>query len=133
ETFQSAMELGYRLVEKDPTRLVTFGVKPDHPATGYGYIERGSPVMDIQGKPVDGAFRVAQFVEKPPLEKAELFFNSGRYDWNAGMFVFSARTLLDLYRRFMPKNADLIDRLAEAWGTERQEAVLNEIYPQLDK
>lgn len=133
ETFRSAMELGYQLVEKDPTRLVTFGIKPDHPATGYGYIERGSPVLDIQDRPVEGAFRVARFVEKPPLEKAELFFNSGRYDWNAGMFVFSARTLLDLYRRFMPKNAELIGRLAEAWGTDRQEAVLNEIYPQLDK
>ena len=129
DVFARAVELGYTLVEQDPTRLVTFGITPDHPATGYGYIERGQKIEDTD----DQAFRVARFVEKPPLEKAEAYFQSGRFDWNAGMFVFHARTLLDLYKRFMPKNAELIEQLQDAWGTDKQQQVLDEVYPQLDK
>lgn len=129
EVFADAVELGYTLVEQDPTRLVTFGITPDHPATGYGYIERGEVIPENDNR----AFKVARFVEKPPLEQAEVYVNSGRFDWNAGMFVFHARTLLDLYGRFMPKNADLIGQLRAAWGTDTQQAVLNEVYPRLDK
>lgn len=129
DVFASAVELGYQLVEKDPKRLVTFGITPDHPATGYGYIERGEKIKDTD----DQAFNVARFIEKPPLEKAEAYFQSGRFDWNAGMFVFHARTLLDLYQRFMPENAKLINQLQTAWGTSDQQAVLDEIYPKLEK
>ena len=133
ETFNASMELGYSLVEQDPSRLVTFGIKPDHPATGYGYIEHGAVLKDIKDQPVEGAFTVARFIEKPPLEKAEAYFQSGRFDWNAGMFIFHAQTLLKLYERFMPENAKLIDQLADAWGTDQQQAVLDEVYPKLEK
>ena len=129
EVFNQAMDLGYKLVEEDPSRLVTFGIKPDHPATGYGYIEQG---MAIEGTEKQ-AFEVTRFIEKPPLEKAEAYFESGRYDWNAGMFVFHARTFLDLYKRFMPTNAEHIDALSEAWGTKNQQQVLEDIYPRLEK
>ena len=133
DIFNSAMDLGYKLVEEDPSRLVTFGIKPDHPATGYGYIEHGLPVKDKDNNPIDGAFNVARFIEKPPLEKAEAYFESGRYDWNAGMFVFNAKTFLMLYERFMPENAKLIQQLTDAWGTDQQQAVLDDIYPKLEK
>ncbi len=129
DVFNAAMELGYKLVEDDPSRLVTFGIKPDHPATGYGYIEHGESLPETNGQ----AFKVARFVEKPPLENAEAYVQSGRYDWNAGMFVFHAGTFLKLYERFMPENAELIAHMAQAWGTEKQQAVLDEIYPQLTK
>jgi len=129
DVFNKAMDLGYKLVEEDPSRLVTFGIKPDHAATGYGYIEHGQP---LEGSD-EQAFQVARFIEKPPLEKAEAYFESGRYDWNAGMFVFHAGTFLKLYERFMPKNAKLIKELADAWGTEKQQAVLDDIYPKLEK
>ncbi|MBL4591971.1 MAG: hypothetical protein JKY96_08435, partial [Phycisphaerales bacterium] len=133
DVFNAAMDLGYKLVEADPSRLVTFGIKPDHPATGYGYIEHGKPIKDKAGDEIDGAFSVARFIEKPPLEKAEAYVQSGRYDWNAGMFVFHAKTLLSLYERFMPENAKLIAQLADAWGTDQQQTVLDEIYPKLEK
>ncbi|MDF1810093.1 MAG: mannose-1-phosphate guanylyltransferase [Phycisphaerales bacterium] len=129
DVFNNSMELGYKLVEEDPSRLVTFGIKPDHAATGYGYIEHGDPIKDTDKQ----AFHVARFIEKPPLENAEAYFQSGRYDWNAGMFVFHAATLLKLYERFMPENAKLIAKLSDAWGTDQQQAVLDEIYPQLEK
>ena len=129
DVFNNAMDLGYKLVEEDPSRLVTFGIKPDHPATGYGYIEHGDPIKDTNKQ----AFHVARFIEKPPLEKAEAYFQSGRYDWNAGMFIFNAKTFLKLYERFMPENAKLIQQLADAWGTDQQQAVLDKIYPKLEK
>ena len=129
EVFNKAMDLGYKLVEEDPSRLVTFGIKPDHPATGYGYIQRGDPIESTENQ----AFGVVRFIEKPPLEKAEAYFNSGRHDWNAGMFVFHAGTFLKLYERFMPDNAKLINQLTDAWGTDQQQAVLDDIYPKLEK
>jgi mannose-1-phosphate guanylyltransferase len=129
DVFNKAMDLGYKLVEENPSRLVTFGIKPDHPATGYGYIEHGQPLEGTDKQ----AFQVARFIEKPPLEKAEAYFQSGRYDWNAGMFVFHAGTFLKLYERFMPANAELIKQLADAWGTDEQQAVLDDIYPKLEK
>src|SRR5690606_16092433 len=78
DVFNKAMELGYALVEQDHSRLVTFGIKPDHPATGYGYIERSEQRKDINNKTIEGAFKVARFVEKPPLEKAEAYVQSQR-------------------------------------------------------
>ncbi|MBO6514237.1 MAG: hypothetical protein JJ974_09770 [Phycisphaerales bacterium] len=129
DVFNNAMDLGYKLVEEDASRLVTFGIKPDHAATGYGYIEHGPSIDGTDGQ----AFQVARFVEKPQLETAEAYFQSGRYDWNAGMFVFHAGTFLKLYERFMPGNFKLIQELADAWGTDRQKEVLDAIYPQLEK
>lgn len=133
DVFNAAMDLGYRLVEEDPSRLVTFGIKPDHPATGYGYIERGDALRDKLDEPIANAFKVARFVEKPPLEKAEAYVQSGRFDWNAGMFVFQAQTLLKLYERFMPKNAEMLKRVSDAWGTADQQRVLDDVYPKLEK
>jgi mannose-1-phosphate guanylyltransferase/mannose-6-phosphate isomerase len=70
--------------------LATFGIRPDHPATGYGYIERGAP---IDGH--EGAFRVARFVEKPDAATARGFLERGTYAWNSGMFVLGARRYLE--------------------------------------
>ncbi|RMH27645.1 MAG: mannose-1-phosphate guanylyltransferase, partial [Planctomycetota bacterium] len=126
DAFNAAMDLGFSLVEADPTRLVTFGITPTHPATGYGYIERGGPIGE-------GAFGVERFVEKPPLEKAEAYVASGRFFWNSGMFVFNAKQFLELYDRYLPENRAGIQRIAAAWGTTDQKAVLDEVYPTLKK
>ncbi len=125
--FNDAMDLGFRLVEEDPTRLVTFGITPTHPATGYGYIEQGGPVG------TEGAFGVERFVEKPPLEKAEAYLAGGKSLWNSGMFVFHARQFLALYEKYLPENKDGIRSIAEAWGTPDQKKVLDSVYPTLKK
>jgi mannose-1-phosphate guanylyltransferase/mannose-6-phosphate isomerase len=70
-------------------RIVTFGMQPTAPETGYGHIERGEP---LEGH--DGAYAVARFLEKPDAATAEHLVASGRHLWNSGMFVFTARTLL---------------------------------------
>lgn len=71
-------------------RVVTFGMRPTAPETGYGYIERGDPLAGIEG-----AYDVARFLEKPDAATAVRLAASGRHLWNSGMFVFTARTLLD--------------------------------------
>ena len=70
-------------------RMVTFGIKPAHPETGYGYIERGNPIG------TGGGFEVTRFVEKPSLEVAEEYVKSDRYFWNSGMFCFTVGAILD--------------------------------------
>jgi mannose-1-phosphate guanylyltransferase/mannose-1-phosphate guanylyltransferase/mannose-6-phosphate isomerase len=77
--------------------LVTFGVPPDHAATGYGYIERGAP---LPGE--DAAFRILRFVEKPDAATAAEYLRSGRFLWNSGMFVFTARRFVEEIQRLRP-------------------------------
>lgn len=129
ETFAQAMEVGYKLVEEDPTRLVSFGIRPTYPATGFGYIEDGGDIQGTEGL----GFSIARFVEKPPLEKARQYLATGRFSWNAGMFVFHAKTFMDLLEKYRPESFKGLMKIREAWGTDDQEAVVNEVYPKLPK
>jgi len=76
--------------------IVTFGVKPDKPATGYGYINTGT-------RNADGSLSVSRFVEKPPKETAQEYLQSGSYLWNAGIFLYSAKTMIDAFAEFAPE------------------------------
>ncbi|CAK0766548.1 mannose-1-phosphate guanylyltransferase [uncultured Gammaproteobacteria bacterium] len=84
-------------------RLVTFGIVPTKPETGYGYIRRGAACAGQAGTGLDGVFEVVEFVEKPPLERAEQFLAEGGYWWNSGMFLFAAQTFLAEIERFEPQ------------------------------
>jgi mannose-1-phosphate guanylyltransferase/mannose-6-phosphate isomerase len=75
--------------------LVTFGIRPDRAETGFGYIRRGTELKD-------GAFKVDQFVEKPPIDVAEQYVASGTYDWNSGMFLFRADRYIEELRQHAP-------------------------------
>ncbi|GMV25282.1 MAG: mannose-1-phosphate guanylyltransferase [Phycisphaerae bacterium] len=136
DVFRERMDLGFRLVEQDDRRLVTFSIKPTYPATGFGYVERGTPIRGLAGTGVDGhhlAFHVERFVEKPDLPKAQAYVESGGFGWNSGMFVWKARTFLEALKKYKPANYEGIMRLQAAWGTPDQAAVLAEVYPQLEK
>ncbi len=78
--------------------LVTFGVQPDAPETGYGYIKRGNALSAL-----DNCFQVDRFVEKPDLKTAERYLQSGDFAWNSGMFLFSARSLLAELKKLQPE------------------------------
>jgi len=95
--FRAVVRKGFRLA-RETGRFVTLGVPPTHPATGYGYIERGRP---FPGK-MKGAFEVARFTEKPDLATARRFLRTGRFDWNSGLFLFRADTFADRLARFLP-------------------------------
>lgn len=102
--------------------LVTIGLTPTRPETGYGYIERSDEVV---GASPDGtAYCAASFVEKPDLARAETYVESGRFLWNAGMFVWRAQALLDEMARLQPDLHAGLLRIAAAWGTPDQDAVV---------
>ncbi len=132
DEFAKKFDLGFRLVENDPTRFVTFSIKPTFPATGYGYVERGDPI-----KGFEGAFKAGQFAEKPNAATAKSFVDSGRYNWNSGMFIFSAPAFMDALKRFMPDNHAGLVKIANDWGTAGKNSnrltTLNTIYPTLKK
>lgn len=134
EKFQSLIDLGFRLVEQDPSRLVTFSIKPTYPATGFGYVERATPLTGIQGG--DGlCFRVQRFIEKPDLPRAKAYVESGFFGWNSGMFVWKAATVMEALKVFKPESYQGLMKIQEAWGTTggRQQAVLAEVYPTLPR
>ena len=86
-------------------RIVTFGMRPTAPETGYGYIEVGPPLV---GEGVAGVHRLARFVEKPDAATAAELVAGGRHLWNSGMFVFSAATMLDEMQRYEPAVMDAV-------------------------
>lgn len=129
DAFRATLERGFRLVEDDPNRLVTFSIPPTTPATGYGYVERGEAI-----KGIEDAFHVKRFVEKPKTkETAQSYIDTGRFGWNSGMFIFSARRFLDLLRKWHPKNDAGLHKIGDAWNTPSAPRLLREIYPTLPK
>jgi len=93
--FVDAVARAVRLA--DQGYLVTFGILPTRPETGFGYIERGAPLAGVAG-----SFGIARFVEKPPAEEAAALIDTGRVFWNSGMFAFRSRRLLEEMARFRP-------------------------------
>ncbi|MBI4936637.1 MAG: mannose-1-phosphate guanylyltransferase/mannose-6-phosphate isomerase [Nitrosomonadales bacterium] len=94
--FHAAIQAARQLAQQD--KLVTFGITPTEPATGFGYIERGASLQTGER-----SYAVARFVEKPDLEKARQFLASGNYFWNSGMFVFKAAAYLHELQRYRPE------------------------------
>jgi mannose-1-phosphate guanylyltransferase len=128
EEFQRAVDEAMRLVERDGTRLVLFGVPPTYPATGFGYIERDQPLGDRHAA---GAYRVASFREKPDRETARQYFDSGRFYWNCGIFVWRAQQILDCLARREPEIHERLLRLSRQIGTNDWDAALSAEFPQM--
>lgn len=95
--FLKTIKYGTRLAERGS--LVTYGVKPDRPETGYGYIRVGPKMKDFRGV---AAYRVDAFMEKPGLARARAYLKSGKYLWNAGIFTLGIRTVLAEIKKFAP-------------------------------
>lgn len=130
QRFRQAVQVAVQLVAEHPGALVTFGVPPTFPATGYGYIERGAEVPGRQGLHV---FRVQSFREKPDAETAERLLATGRYYWNSGLFVWRAATILRELRDQQPALATAIERIADAWGDADRDEVFRREYEPLAK
>ncbi|MCA9290999.1 MAG: hypothetical protein KDA25_07715 [Phycisphaerales bacterium] len=128
DTVVAAMHEAFRLVEDDPSRLITFGITPTRPATCYGWVRLDTPLADSTV-----ARHVGRFEEKPDEAAARAFYESGRYAWNSGMFVFHAATVLDLVERFRPAIAAGMREIADAWGSPAAAATLARVYPTLEK
>lgn len=106
---------------KNTGKLITVGITPTFPATGYGYIECGC--SEEPAKPV------IRFVEKPDLESAEKYLEKGDYVWNSGVFIWKASVILQKYKECLPDVYAGLLRISAAIGTPDEERVLDEVYP----
>ena len=109
--------------------IVTLGIVPTKPETGYGYIKRSQVVYDSSEM---SAYRVSGFVEKPSQEKALHYLRSGEYFWNAGIFVATPGTILKEIHQYLPHLHEGLCRLRETLGTDSFEAELEQVYGELE-
>jgi mannose-1-phosphate guanylyltransferase len=113
----------------DSGGIVTLGIVPNRPDTGYGYIRKDQTNVDLD---TFTAYRVLEFVEKPDLEKALKYLQSGEYYWNGGIFVATPETILREIKEHIPHLHHGLLRLRKTLGTEQFEAELKEVYGELE-
>lgn len=124
--FNDALRLAYKLAEKE--YLVTLGITPTAPETGYGYIRFAEPVGEGYGQ---RAYRAQRFVEKPDLATAQSYLKDGHYVWNSSMFVWKAQTILQELHTHLPELASKLDMIVAAMGTPQERATIDELWPTL--
>jgi mannose-1-phosphate guanylyltransferase len=135
QEFRRGVHVADQMAEEHPGALITFGIPPTYPATGYGYIHRGPEVATRQGVSVyraspapgeDKAFR-----EKPAFDVAERYVVAGEYYWNSGIFVWKVTAIMGQLRAQQPKLLAAVERIADAWPTPRRDEVLRREYEAL--
>ncbi len=128
DKFYSVVEAGFKTAEKYLS-LVTLGIKPSRPDTGYGYIEVGNLIDSFEGKNV---FEVKRFVEKPTYDKAVEYISSGKFFWNSGMFIWKVSTILEEIHKHMPQLSEALINIEDAIGKEYEGEVLLEEFQKLE-
>lgn len=128
--FQRVLRAGFDAASSEPV-LVTIGIEPTYPATGYGYIHKGAEWTEFDGLQ---AYRVQRFVEKPDLETAQGYFDSGEYFWNAGMFIWAVSTVEDAFAKHSPSHARDFAEMNQALDAgEALDAAMARFYPEMEK
>lgn len=121
--FIDNLKKGFDFVEQGD-RLLTLGICPHTPHTGYGYIQKGT-VTDFH----PDFMKVKSFTEKPNLEMAELFLQSGEFFWNAGIFLWSAKSILKAFAEYAPEMASAFDAGKDIYGTPEEKAFIDTAFP----
>ena len=119
--FRENIELGLDACEQN-NMIMTLGIKPSRPDTGYGYIQY------IDDEVRNGYFKVKTFTEKPNLEVAKSFLKSGDFVWNAGIFLFSAATITAAFNSLLPDMAELFSDIEPAYYTEKEAQAIRDVY-----
>lgn len=124
ETFRQALQLAYKAASQD--QLVTLGITPTAPETGYGYIRYAEQIGAGCGHHL---FSGERFVEKPDRLTAQSYLDDGHYVWNSGMFIWQVKTILRELHIHQPEIMQRIERIISATDTPEEETILNEIWP----
>lgn len=118
-------------------RIVTLGMQPTRPETGYGYIEAGAVVSssELENDALKDTeiYKVKEFKEKPDAPTAEKYLNAGGYYWNAGIFVWNVQTIVKALETFVPQITSIMDSIAESFGTPEESEVLHRLFPTCEK
>ena len=122
DVFDEAIRRSLDYVHNHP-KLVTLGVRPSRPETGYGYIQ----FTDTED---EHFVKVKTFTEKPNLEMAKVFYQSGEFLWNSGMFAWNVRTILDAFHQHLPSLTSLLDEVKEAYATDEEQERVSGIFSQ---
>ena len=125
DEFQKVMKHGFDFVAEGD-RILTLGMQPSRPETGYGYIEQGD-------EECDGIIKLKSFREKPELKTAIQYLQEGGYTWNSGMFLWSAKTIVNELRTHVPEIAEIMDQIASAMFTEQEQETVNRLFPDCTK
>lgn len=128
ERFRAALAAAEKLARAG--KIVTLGIKPGFPSTGYGYIQRGASLGQFDGFE---AFDAVRFTEKPDSATARAFFDSGQYSWNSGMFVWHVDRVLAEFQRQRPQIYEQLMTIADALDTPNEARVLAQVWPQIEK
>lgn len=126
--FHAALKAAEQVVRKHPKAVTLLGVNPTYPETGYGYIKMGAPAFRLGKQEV---FHVDRFVEKPDLATAKEYLKRWEYLWNPAMFVWRAQTLLELFKRYLPKHYIILKRIQRSIGTPQQAATIKREFPKM--
>lgn len=121
DEFLSVIKKAYDFVDKNPI-LLTLGIRPSRPETGYGYIQ-------MSDEKVDGVNKVKVFTEKPNIDLAKVFYESGEFLWNSGLFIWNAKTVLNAFRAHLPEITNRFDAGVEKFGTDDEKKFIDENFP----
>jgi mannose-1-phosphate guanylyltransferase len=113
----------------DTDAIVTLGMKPSRPETGYGYIQANMSANSLRNK---GIFRVDSFREKPDLKTAEKYIKQSNYFWNAGIFIWNVNTIVNAFRMYQPTIAKTFESMLPVYGTEKEQQLVNERFPECE-
>lgn len=113
--------------------LVTIGIRPTFPSTGYGYICAEVDSAKMIGSTGKEYLKVKEFVEKPDEETAKQYMESGSYAWNSGMFIWKASTILKKFEELLPDIYACLVQIGDVMGTEKEQEVIRKVYPEIPK
>lgn len=132
--FQSYIKRGFDFVGGGE-RILTLGMTPTRPETGYGYIEQGDAAETLETSETlkPQIFKLKAFREKPNLPTAIEYLNKGGFTWNSGMFLWSVNTIVSELRAHAPQIAGVMDQMADLFFTNREQEVVNQLFPSCDK
>ena len=130
EKFQKALNNAFEFVSRNKKAIVTLGINPNRPETGYGYIkyQKDNDVINLN----ESILKVERFVEKPELEVAKRYLKEGSYLWNAGIFIWNTDTILENTKTFLPNTFDILEEINKYSGKKYFE-LLREMYQRVDK
>jgi len=109
--------------------IVTLGMKPTRPETGYGYIQADLASRSMRNKEI---FQVEQFREKPDLDTAKEYISHNNYFWNAGIFIWNVKTIINAFRMYQPVLNRIFESISDVYGTDKEQEVINERYAECE-
>lgn len=130
DEFRRVLQVAEQFIQEQPEYMLSIGLRPTRPDTGYGYIECGEVIAEIDHSQI---FHVNQFCEKPDEKTAKAFVAEPNFLWNGNMFVWRVDTILKLYQQYLPDMYAQLQEIAAAIGTSEQQEVIERIYPQMEK